>query len=76
MNRNLNEIAREIRQDWQNVHFAALPYLQAMQSLENVTDNYGWDSGRSIVIYFLSNAGTWKGETAKRIKKELKQLIK
>jgi hypothetical protein len=76
MNRNLNEIAREIRQDWQNVHFAAKPYLQAMQSLENVTDNYGWDSGRSIVNYFLSNAGTWKGETAKRIKKELKQLIK
>ncbi len=76
MNRNLNEIAREIRQDWQNVHFAAMPYLQAMQSLENVTDNYGWDSGRSIVNYFLSNAGTWKGETAKRIKKELKQLIK
>ena len=40
----------------------------------SINDNYGVDSGKSIVLYFLSNASTWRGETAKRIKKELKSL--
>jgi hypothetical protein len=34
------------------------------------------DSGRSIVAYFLSNASTWRGETAKRIKLELNKMLK
>jgi len=29
-----------------------------------------------IVRYFLSNATTWRGETARRIKAELKQMLK
>lgn len=74
--RPLKLIALEIYQNWPNVNFAARPYLHAMLSLDSVNDNYGCDYGHSIVIYFLSNASTWKGETAKRIKKELKQLIK
>lgn len=47
-----------------------------MYSLNSVSDNYGADSGKSIVAYFLSNAATWKGETAKAIKKELNKRIK
>jgi hypothetical protein len=47
-----------------------------MQSLENINDSYGWDNAKSIVLYFLCNANTWKGETAKRIKAELKSLAK
>lgn len=75
-NRPLYEIANEIRKDWQKVYFGAVPYLQAMASLDDINDNYGMDSGRSIVLYFLSNASTWKGETAKRIKAELKAMAK
>ena len=74
--RPLYEIAQEIRKDWTKVYFGAVPYLEAMESLNSVNDNYGWDSGKSIVLYFLSNANTWKGEVAKRVKAELKQLIK
>lgn len=74
--RPLYEIASEIRKDWQKVYFGAVPYLQAMSSLDQVTDNYGMDSGKSIVLYFLANAGTWRGETAKRIKTELKAIAK
>ena len=74
--RPLYTIAREIRADWKKVSPYAAPYLQAMSYLNSVDDNYILDSGRSIVSYFLANAGSWRGETAKRIKAELKAMIK
>ena len=74
--RPLYEIANEIKKDWKNVYFGAVPYLNAMETLSNINDNYGYDTGKSIVLYFLSNATTWRGDTAKRIKKELKQISK
>jgi hypothetical protein len=74
--RNLNVIAREIKKDWgAKINFGAKPYLEAMSCLENVTDKYGMDNGKSIVLYFLSNAGQWRGDKAKEIKKELKQMV-
>ena len=72
--RTLHEIAREIRADWKKVNFAAKPYLDAMASLGSVADSYGYDTGRTIVLYFLANAGGWRGETAKRIKSELRDM--
>jgi len=47
-----------------------------MGALNSIKDNYGYDSGTSVVAYFLSNASSWKGETARRIKKELKAMMK
>ena len=72
--RPLYEIAREIRKDWKNVYFGAVPYLDAMSTLDSIEDNYMFDSGKSVVLYFLSNASTWRGETAKRVKAELKKM--
>tara|TARA_R100000773_G_scaffold15001_1_gene13715 strand:+ start:1045 stop:1275 length:231 start_codon:yes stop_codon:yes gene_type:complete len=74
-NRQINEIAAEIKSDWKKVYFGAVPYLNAMQSINSINDNYGLDSAKSVVTYFLANAGTWRGENAKRIKKELKDMI-
>jgi hypothetical protein len=74
--RPLHVIASEIRKDWKNVNYAAKPYLEAMSQLESTKDEYGADSGSSIVAYFLSNASSWRGETAKRIKAELNQKLK
>jgi hypothetical protein len=75
--RSLSTIAAEIRKDWgSKVNFAAKPYLSAMAGLDSVNDQYGYDDARSIVLYFLSNASSWRGETAKRIKAELKSLAK
>lgn len=74
--RPLSEIAREIRKDWKNVNFAAKPYLDAMSTLGSINERYGYDSARSIVLYFLSNAGSWRGETAKRVKAELNAMLK
>lgn len=76
MARPLYEIAREIRKDWKNVSPYAAPYLSAMFCLDSIEDNYILDSGRSVVARFLANAGTWRGETAKRVKAELKEMCK
>ena len=78
--RPIHEIAREIRSDWnkqgKGVSPYAKPYLDAMFSLDRITDNYIFDSGKSVVLYFLSNATSWKGETARRVKAELKGMCK
>ena len=74
-NRPLYEIARDIRNNWEKPYFGAKPYIDAMAALDSINDNYGWDSAKSIVRYFLANASTWRGETAKTIKKELKAMV-
>ena len=80
--RSLSTIANEIRQNWKkdisgtSLYFGAVPYLDAMSGMDKVSDNYGYDSGKSMVAYFLSNASTWRGETAKRVKAELNKMIK
>lgn len=76
MARPLYEIAREIRADWKKVSPYAAPYLSAMATLDSIEDNYIFDSGRSVVAYFLANAGSWRGDVAKRIKAELKEMSK
>jgi hypothetical protein len=73
--RTLAEIAREIESDWVKVNYGAVPYLQAMHTLAGIGDNYYQDSGDDIVRYFLSNATTWRGETARRVKAELKAML-
>jgi len=74
--RPLRAIAADIRADWKKVYFGAEPYLAAMEQLNKITDNYGADSARSIVAYFLVNATTWKGATARQVKAELKAMAK
>jgi len=74
--RPIFEIAKEIRKDWEKVNFGAKPYLDAMTSLVNITDKYYEDSAKSVIAYFLANAGTWRGETAKRVKVELNKMLK
>jgi hypothetical protein len=73
---SLSSIARVIRRDWTKVYFGAVPYLQALSELNSVSDNYGYDSGVSIVLYFLANANTWRGPVAKAVKAELKKRCK
>jgi hypothetical protein len=74
MHKPLREYAREVRADWKSVYFGAKPYLDAMSSLEDINDSYGYDNARTIVLYFLANATTWRGGEARRIKAELKKL--
>lgn len=59
----------------------AQPYLEAMRAMAGVTrDNvkdvqFGYDRADRIVITFLSNAATWKGDTARAVKAALKAMV-
>ena len=80
--RPLYEIAREIRMNWKksisgtDLNYAAKPYLEAMETLNKISDRYIMDSASSIVAYFLGNASTWRGTKAKEIKAELNRMLK
>ncbi len=74
--RPISAIAKEIKWNWRNVYFGAVPYLDAMMSLDSIDEMYGMDSAKSVVLYFLANASTWRGDIARRIKKELNELVK
>ncbi len=73
--RPLHVIARDIKRHWNPVNYAAVPYLTAMAQLDSITDDYGADNAQSVVMYFLCNAKSFRGEDARRLKKELKTLI-
>lgn len=74
--RPIHEIAREIRDDWKKVYFGAVPYLEALSTLGAIGDRFLYEDARTQVLYFLSNATTWRGPVARRIKIELKELLK
>lgn len=76
MTRSLNTIAHDIRVDWAKPYFGAVPYLDAMETLSTMRDTYYYDDASDIVRYFLANATTWKGETARAIKAELRAMLK
>lgn len=79
--RPISVIAEEIRTTWVRkdgssaVYFGAAPYLEAMRTLTTVRDSYFLDRGEDIVRYFLANANTYRGETARRVKAELKAML-
>ena len=73
--RPLSNIAHDIRRDWKSVNYAAKPYLYAMGSMDDINNNYMYDSGKSVVRYFLANAGTWRGPVARTVKAELKSML-
>lgn len=73
--RPLSAIFAEVRRLWLRPYFGAVPYIQALSGLDSIDDDYGADDARSLVLYFLANATTWRGEDARRIKAELKALL-
>lgn len=73
--RSLAVISREIRLDWRP-SIKAEPWLNEMATLELVTDHYAFDAGDVIVKSFLNHARGWRGDTAMKIKKELREILK
>ena len=73
--RKISEVAHDVRREWKNVYFGAVPYLQAMYDLNDVGDHYGLDDAKSIVLYFLANAQSFRGAKARELKAELKQIV-
>jgi hypothetical protein len=76
---SLRQLALEVNYDpaWsKKPPYGAVPYLEAMCQLDSVNDYYYADDGRSIVLYFLANAQSWRGEVARAVKAELKSRVK
>ena len=73
--RLIREIAKEIRSSWKNIGYAAKPYLDAMMYIEKVDDMYVYEKAGSVVTGFLTNATHWRGDIARRIKTELKEIL-
>jgi hypothetical protein len=69
-------IVRDLRAQGKQVPAAAKPYLDAMRTMGSINENYGMDSGASIVAYLLGNLRGYKGETARAIKAELNSRLK
>lgn len=76
--RTFAEIAREIKKVWLIRYFGAVPYLEAMLTIDSTDKNapYLSETAEDIVIRFLANARTFKGPDARRIKAELRKMIK
>jgi hypothetical protein len=73
---SLKEVAFAIEKDWVKVSPYAQPYLDAMKQLNSINDSYYADTAKSVVLYFLSNASSYRGESAKAFKAYLKGLVK
>jgi hypothetical protein len=47
-----------------------------MEKMDTIDDMAMQDSGKKIISRFLSNASTWRGPDASRIKNELNVILK
>jgi hypothetical protein len=77
--RSLNVIAREIIADYPKAgdeREYAGAYVVPMLALNKITDSYFLDSGASVVRYALANLTSWRGEKARAIKAELREMLK
>jgi hypothetical protein len=75
--RPLYVIAREILADpaYQSSAWFAGPYVTALLSMSSIRDGYGSDDGAGVVLYALSNLRSYRGDTARRVKAELKAAL-
>lgn len=75
--RTFAEIIQEIRTLWPKPYFGAVPYLDALGTINSSEPDamYGFETARDIVPYLLCNMQTFRGPDAKRIKSELKSMI-
>ena len=87
--RTIGQIAAEAMQDWAKPSYAARPYVLAMLSIEWlavpvpqhgggvkwIRTRFGCDESGDVVERFLCNAGTWRGEVARRCKQELRDHL-
>ena len=75
----LGQLAQMIQDDLdeqgKEMYFGAVPYVEAMATLETMDDKYGYDDAESIVAYALGNLQTYKGPKARAIKAELKKRL-
>lgn len=50
--------------------------ISGLSELRTPKDRHGAETGANMIPGFVVNAQTWHGETARRIKTELKEILK
>lgn len=75
--RTFQRIARDIKSTWLNIYFGAVPYLEALLTLDTTDPNtmYLYDTAGDVVRYFLANAQSFRGADAERLKAELESML-
>jgi len=73
---SVSEIAHAIAKDWTNISPYAADYLNAMKEIQDIEGAYYADSAKSVVLYFLANASSYRGENARSYKALLKAMVK
>lgn len=75
--RTFQQIARDVKSTWMNVYFGAVPYLEALLTLDTTDPEalYGVETAGDITRYFLASAQTFRGADARRLKAELKSML-
>ncbi len=73
--RPLYEIANEIRENWANVSIYAAPYIDAFGTADQITEIYIIGDHHSSILGFMCNCGGWRGEVARKVKKELRSIL-
>jgi hypothetical protein len=76
MTRTVSAIALDIANAWPKPYFGAVPYLSAMLKIDDINGDYYEDTAASVVLYFLANAKTFRGDKARALKAELRSLLK
>jgi hypothetical protein len=72
----VSDIAHAIAKDWKNISPYAADYLNAMKDIKDIDSAYYSDSAKSVILYFLVNANTYRGENARAYKTLLKKMVK
>ena len=79
--RPLHEIGREMvplleaLPETHMARWAGLAQAVPLCSMETAKEDYGYDSGVSVVASLLGNISGWRGPDAKRIRQELKDHL-
>lgn len=73
---SLCDLGYLIKEDWKKPYFGAVPYINALTQIYSIGGRYYAEDAHSIVLYFISNASTWRGPVAKAVKAELKRRAK
>lgn len=76
--RTFSAIAAEIKKLWPKPYFGAVPYIQALLKCDTTDPKarYMFEDVETQVLYLLANMTTFRGPDARRIKAELKSMLK
>lgn len=74
---DVQQIVALVYDDWDDVHPSAATYLNALDvnDCRELADPVGNETADLQLRYFLAHAASWRGETARAVKAELRRRL-